>query len=168
MATSWKNQDGLVLYYGTRDTENERLAVVSNNDGVVTVIAEWDEDTLPSPTDGDRGVVIPANSNIVEAFVQCKTALGGTTPTLTVGLQKQDGTEIDNDGIVAAISAAELSVEGETHRCDGALVNDASGASVNGIGTDDGYLVATMGGTDPTGSVRLVLRYLPPVEVDSF
>lgn len=164
MPTSWTNPDGLVLYYGTRDVENERTRVVNAPGPWVTVIVDFDENTLPSSTASDTGQVkIPANSFIKEAHVQVRTAAGGTTPTLTLGLEELDGTAIDADGIDAAIAESAMNSVGEVVICNGALV-----AGLTGIGSADGYVVATMGGTNPTGAFRLVLTYLPPVSFDSF
>lgn len=166
MATSWTNADGLVQYFGTRDVENDRLRVISDNGVFVTAMCDIDLSDLPSPTASDESLLmIPADSVIISAYLQCITALAGTTPTLTVGLQTLAGSEVDNDGIQAAATAAELSEAGEVHQCNGALVCSA-GASVTPT-TADGYLVATTANADNTGLVRLIVTYLKPVSYDS-
>lgn len=165
MATSYKNADGLVTYFGPRGVENERVRVVSGPGPWVTLMCDFEYDNLPGGVDGDLGkVAIPANSFIKEAHIQTRTAIAGSTPTLTVGLEQSDGTTaIDADGIDAAIAASALSSTNEVVICDGALV----GALV-GIGANDGYVVATTGGTVSAGAFTLVLTYLPPVSYDSF
>lgn len=170
MATSWTNPDGLVQYFGTRDAENKRVRVVSGPGPYVTLVCDFTYDDLPAWTQDDKGqLAIPANSWIKEAYVQTIVAIAGTTPTLTIGLEKDDGdgtkSAIDADGIDAAIAAAALSSVGEVVECDGALVGTSG---IVGIGSDDGYVVATTGGTVTAGEFRLVVTYLPPVSFDSF
>lgn len=169
MATAWTNADGLVQYFGTRDVENKRTVVVSDNSLYKTLSLTFTYDDLPSWTQDDTGqVAIPANSWIKEAYIQTIVPIAGTTPTLTVGLEKDDGdgtkSAIDADGIDAAIAAAALSSAGEVVICDGALVGSSG---LVGIGADDGYVVATTGGTVTAGEFRLVITYLPPVSYDS-
>ena len=172
MATSWTNNDGLVVYYGTRDVENKRVRKVSDRSLYTTVVLDFTYDDLPAWTQDDKGMVaIPANSWIKEAYVQTIVPIAGTTPTLTIGLEKDDGdgtkSAIDADGIDAAIAAAALSSVGEVVVCDGDLVGYDATAIV-GIGSNDGYVVATTGGTVTAGEFRLVLTYLAPAAFDAF
>lgn len=168
MATSWTNADGLVQYFGPRDTENKRVTVVSDGSFEKTLVLTFSYDNLPSWTQDDKGqVAIPANSFITSAHVQTITPIAGTTPTLTIGLEKDDGdgtkSAIDADGIDAAIAAAAMSAVGETVICDGVLVGGLAG-----IGADDGYVVATTGGTVTAGEFQLVIKYQPLLAYDAF
>ena len=97
---------------------------------------------------------IPANAYIVRATLRVLTPLAGTTPTVTIGLTEPDGTAIDADGIDVAIAVTALDAIGETVLCDGALV-----AGLAGIGTADGQIVVTTGGTVTAGKFVLETVY---------
>lgn len=128
--------------------------VGASMDGGKVVKYTFSYDDLPSPVDSDgtKQFIFPANCAIRKAEVKVVTAIAGTTPTLTIGLQQADGTEIDNDGIDSAIAEAALG-DGDYVDCDGALV----GAN---IGSNAGQLVVTTGGTVTAGVFELYVEIL--------
>lgn len=158
--TVWNNADGLKVKFGNEiaDPTVPAPAHVVEGTLVKTLVVDFSYDKLP---DGDNSAAhsgehayIPANAWIKSATLFAKTDWGGTTPTLTLGLEQQDGTAIDADGIDAAIAEAALDA-GDVVQCDGALV--AAGTT---IGANNGYIVATTGGTVTSGTARLVVEYM--------
>jgi len=108
-------------------------------------------DDLPAPVDstGTRQLIIPANSGIRGVELKVSEAFTGAT-SLSAGLQQADGTEIDNDGLIAAettLTAGSYSVGA------GALVGASTGAA-------DGQVVVTLAGTATAGVATITVDYL--------
>lgn len=123
MAT-WTNEDGLQVKFG-----NTRSAVAL--DGVTsadeqTLVFEIADATTLTDTDtaaeaGDRPF-IPAGAVITDAQFVVDTAFTtSASGVLDLGLKQADGTNIDDDGIDAALAAGTLLVRAVID-CDGALV----------------------------------------------
>lgn len=172
MSTSelWTNADGLVVRYGTEAGE----PLAGNPGEVLTLgakkqlVIDFTYDNLPGYTadlnndgtlDGFQEQLTPAipaysyiESAILIATVDWATA---SSAALTIGLQQEDGTEIDNDGIDASIAASALDL-GDVVNCDGALV----GGTVS-TGANRGFVRATNTNTFTTGAAKLVITYIP-------
>lgn len=148
MGTNWLNDDGLNIQYGTRTSDNQRPAEVAVDGVEKELVIDFAFDSLPSPTNGDGGIVsIPSGASIISATLIGKTAWTGLTD-MDIGLQNQDGSEIDNDGLVAN----ELAVTaGEVVTGAGALVGTTTAA--------EGYIVATAAGAT-AGTAKLVVKYI--------
>lgn len=167
----WKNDDGLPVRFGTQQQSPEapsvstthtkgmerELVVHFSYDNLVGFTSDADNDgTLDEFTQGIAR--IPAKSYITEAFLIATTDWQtSNSATLTIGLVEADGTEIDNDGIDAAIGAGALDL-GDVVSCNGALV----GGTVWTSATADGYVRATAANTWTTGTATLVIRYITP------
>ena len=157
----WKNADGLKVKFDdeiANPTVNVPGQVVEGT-VVKTLKVDFTFDKLPGPDDTGSGysgevAYIPAGSFITNAYLIATADWGGTTPTLTLGLEQQDGTTIDADGIDAAIAEAALDV-GDVVYCDGALI----GGNVVST-TANAYVVATTGGTVTSGSAVLFVEYI--------
>lgn len=151
----WTNSDGLVVRF--EDPSAVAFAGRNGRDGKVQeLVVDFTYDNLPTPASGDgRAARIPANSWIKSATLLATSDWGGSTPTLTIGLQQLDGTEIDNNGIDDAIAEAALDT-GDVVACDGALV----GAGTVADASNDGYIVATTGGTVTSGAATLIVEYI--------
>ena len=141
-------------HYGRREVEDVLGSKYAGTNGLNVFNYVFSYDNLPVATLDEAQQRIPANSFIVSATLRVLTPIDGTTPTLTIGLVEKDGTTIDADGIDAAIAESALDAIGETVLCDGALV-----AKLVGIGTEDGQLVVTTGGTVTAGKFSLEIIY---------
>jgi hypothetical protein len=168
MATAYTNADGLVTYFGTRDVENKRTNVISDNGPIKTVQATFDYSDSVTPVAADTGqVFVPANAFIVDAFWQTYTAwVGGTS--WNVGLVDIDGANGDPNGLWAALPIASVNAIGETATGLLATYGGAIVGLVGGVGSADLYLEVTATGTFTAGAARIIVRYLPIVTYDSF
>lgn len=115
-------------------------------------VAAWAQnDTLASP------IVIPKGSRPMCGGFASHQAFSASV-TLDVGLRKvSDGTAVDLDGIAAAV---DISSAGRSALNSGALVKDG----VEYVTTEDCYLVATVGGANPTDDrqLRIEVPFLFP------
>lgn len=78
--------------------------------------------TTGAAVDPRDGTVLPAGAIITKATFYTEVAFTGSSSTLDIGLQKLDGTELDYDGIDAAVALTAIDAVGEQVACDGALV----------------------------------------------
>lgn len=133
---TWVNDDGLVVGFGTRDVQNTQNGPYKT-EGLVKeyVIKVYDATQLgDTDTAAMQGyeIPIPANAIIESAtFVVDTTFTSGGAAVLDIGVKAKAGTDINDDGIDAAIAVGSLTA-GAVISCDGALV----GASV---GSADAY-----------------------------
>lgn len=154
---TWTNSDGLVVGFGTRDSKNPNGATVRTQGNVEVLQVILDYDNLPvtaGTAPSSKSIPVPANAVIKSAHLHT-TADWATadSATLDIGFVNSAGTEIDQDGIDAAIAASALDT-GDTVVCDGALV----GADV---GTSDAYLSCEVNtGSFTTGSSILTIEYI--------
>lgn len=161
-ATTWTNSDGLDVGFGKRDSYNAESATIRTmgNEEILQVALKWD--ALPSAATNaasEKNVPIPAGSVITNADLYILDAFesGGAT-TLSIGLKRLDGTDIDADGIDATIAKTAMDADRDVVQCDGALVN-----GVVDIGAYDGY-ISTVVATGPytAGEGVLTIRYTRP------
>jgi hypothetical protein len=126
MPTNWFNSDGLYIKFG-------------NNKGVATNAGEYvsvgPDHTLEVTITGTAltttaailsdVVILPKNSRIEKVEVIADTLFtSGGSATLDVGLQRMDrSTDIDDDGLVAALPLASINVSGETNVLTGGVTN---------------------------------------------
>lgn len=137
---SWTNEDGLVVKFGT-----ERSAVLNQgtsalNAGTQTLRFDITDATTLADTDtaaaDPSAARIPANALITDAWFVVTTAFtSGGSAVLDLGLKQADGTNIDDDGIDAAVAVASLT-DGAAINCDGADVGTQ-------VGANDAYIMAT-------------------------
>lgn len=151
---AWTNEDGLLVRFGT-----EKGAV--RNDGVQHVVKEVfiynvadatalaDTDTA-APTADEA--YLPAGTIILNAYFVVDTAFtSGGSAVLDIGLKEADGTNIDDDGIDAAVAVASLT-ENAGIQSDGALVGTKL--------ANDSYFMFTYDTAAFTaGAGRLVVEY---------
>lgn len=152
---SWTNEDGLLVRFntergavrkdGTRVGKNEFELVYDLNDATTL----GDTDTAAPPADE---VFVPAGAIITEALFVVDTTFTGATAVLDIGLKQSDGTNIDDDGIDAAIAVADLTAR-SGHLSDGALIGD--------IMEFDSYVMFTYDTAAFTaGAGRLIVKYV--------
>jgi len=156
MALETAPKRGVVVHYGPRKNVQKFGGAHGSKGRVKTAVwtlgvDEVNADFATADLGSDAlAMVIPAGAVILSAMLDVKTAFDGTTTTLTVGLEKSDGTEIDVDGIDVTASVAAVG----TVVCDGALV----GAT---IGEDAGYLAVVGSSADNTaGEVDIIVEYV--------
>lgn len=160
---SYTNKDGLTVLYAPSDSVVAQGGSRSQVDGP-TYKVEYEinaSDLLPFGTGGKYTVLdnvrIPKNALISTATLTVKTAFAsGGAATLTLGLAKKDGTEVDYDGLFAAAALSTINAQGKQAVGAGALVK---GVAVS----DNSYLYALVGTANYTaGNGTLVIEYLLP------
>lgn len=151
-----------VTSYGPRKTITKMGGVNDNN---WRRIATWtfNYDDLPAPGTYNLQHVIPAGSSIISAKLRIITAFTSTSTTtdLTIGLQKEDGTVIDNSGLVSATDATQTTIgtAGNVITGTGTLVGKTIGAA-------NGELVVAPTVADLlTGRAEVVVEYFLPAPV---
>lgn len=160
---SWMNTDGLYLEYGTTKTTAETAGEFRTN-GLLREV----ELTISPMTGLTSSSVIQSNTEIFPANVKIQNVIvfastactSGGSATLDIGLQKLDrSTEIDYNGIVAALPLASIDGTGEQTTLTpgvtyaGALVGTT-------VGSDPGYLVANYNTAAFTaGVVKVRIQY---------
>jgi len=135
----WTNDDGLVVGFGRRTTEDNVAGALNTGgdieeqlvlDIVATELTDSDE-----PVNYEQGAKIPANAHIRDAVLVTNEAFtSGGSGVLDIGTVKSDGTFSDDDGIDSAIALGTLTA---------AAVVDCDGAQVNTVVTEDLWLAAT-------------------------
>ena len=160
---SFENQAirGVLTHFGPRKIDQKTGGEIDNS-VIKTVSWIFDYNNLPDASTNGLEYQIPANATIVSAELQIITPFTSTSTTtdLTVGLQKADGTQIDDDGLVTALQATQTTIA-----VAGALIDGASGVpgALIGktIGTSDGELVVTPTVADLTaGKARMIVEYI--------
>ena len=148
----WTNEDGLVVGFGNRETENYRPGVVSDGDLLRTVVVDFDFSNLPQAREGDTGIVhLVPGSRLIEGRFYVEDAFDAI---VNVGFTEDDGTAIDADGF-GSFAIADTTA-GATLAADGDLVGEVVSA------TDNAYIAVD---TDSTaGSGRLEVTYALPIE----
>ena len=153
---AWTNEDGLLVRFGEERAEVASDGVTSAEEqllvfkiGDATALA----DTDTAAEAGDRPF-IPANAIIKEAFFVVDTAFtSGGSAVLDLGLKQANGTNIDDDGIDAAIAVAALTA-GTVITSDGADVGTK-------VGANNAYPMATYDTAAFTaGAGRLFIKYV--------
>jgi hypothetical protein len=162
------NADGLMVKYGNEQSAPSRGGEVSALvDRVTEVIVVGTEVPLTATTASstniatNHGIEIPAGAQIakVEFIVETAFTSGGSA-VLNVGLVRADrSTELDFDGIIAALPLANMNVAGETNSLRYGSSN--AGALVGGILSNKGIVTLdydTAAFTAGKGVVRITWR----------
>lgn len=152
---------GVLNHFGPRRI-NSKFGAETPNSVITTVSWIFDYNDLPDASTNGLEYSIPANATILSAKLQIITAFTSTSTTtdLTVGLQKADGTAIDDDGLITAAQATQTTIA-----VAGAIIDGASGtpAALIGktIGTTAGELTVIPSVADLTaGKARLIVEYI--------
>jgi hypothetical protein len=121
------------------------------------------DDSTDPTTVLDWNTRIPGGVVIEKAELEVITAFAGATATLDIGLVDADDQEaafsdLDDDGIDAAIAVTAIDAAGDTIACDGALIGTTLAAQTGG------YLVSAEAGTATftAGEARLRIYYFHP------
>ena len=140
-------------HYGTRDIEDKLPSKYAGSNGKEVQNITFSYDDLPVAGLDEAILRIPANARISRATLRIITAFASGT-SYNFGLQQEDGTVIDADGIDAAVALTAIDAVGDVVLCDGALVG-----SLVGIGAAAGQLVVAATGTFTAGKAQLEIEY---------
>lgn len=129
--------------------------------------------TIPGRSVGMTGISIPAGVMLadVELFAERAVTSAGGTATLSVGLKKQDDTELDYDGLLAAVDI-DNATDGTGLGTIGNRVFYTQGSTGNGallgtVTTAAGYLCLNYGTEALTGGVITIkVTYYKPHSTD--
>jgi hypothetical protein len=117
MTVTWYNNDGLQVRYGT-DEATASKAGAYNLLGKLHEVEISLTGTAISATAGtivEDNLVIPKGARVHEVQVIAQTACTGPSAVLNVGLKRTDrSTELDYDGLIAALPLTSLDAAGET------------------------------------------------------
>ncbi len=152
MSVDWTNADGLEVRFTGPEANQSGAEVVGGATKELVVDFNFAEAITAAAWSHES--YIPAGAYIKSATLIVTSAMTGTSGTLTIGLAQKDGTVIDADGIDATVAQATL-IASAVVKCDGAL----AGGTV-AIGSADGYVYTSLGGTVTGGRGRLVIEYI--------
>ena len=142
---------GRQTFFGPLGDKNKFGGKVADHGPVKTIRYSFDYDDLPDDDQNNVMVLaIPANSLIVASTLKVGTAWAGGT-SISVGLEQQDGTVIDADGLHAAILTAALTADA-IDVGGGALIGATSGANI-------AVVAVTASGTYTAGTAVLEVEY---------
>lgn len=155
--STWTNQDGLYVGYGTRKVENNSSMAHSDRGAIQTLsmkIYGPDLGDAVAAADLENAAVIPADALLLDATLFVTTAFAGATATLDIGTYNaSDNTADTDDGVDSAIAVAAL-VDNAVITCDGAqlgAVCDGTGGWKLGASYDTAAFTA--------GEGTLIVRY---------
>lgn len=155
----YTNPDGLSINFGTAQgvATNIGSPIASGSNKRIEVdISVGDLAAFGTTNYIFRGVPmfpIPKGSTIISATFITTVAFTGTGATLDIGLAKNDGTEIDYNGLFAALAQTAMTPAGTSATGAGSLIATVTGA-------DAGYISTNVNTANFTaGSGRLIVEY---------
>jgi hypothetical protein len=164
---TWTNSDGLVVGFGTHTSDNG-VAAVSGTGSRKQLRMEIDltglADAFAATNRLPQEVIIPRGSAIRGAWLRVLTAaVSAGGGTLDVGTWGTNDSADDPNGLVDAVTVAELTSIGEIHVCDGAMIN-ASGQVAVGVTSLSDVVIAPSYDTAvfTAGLIELVVEYDEP------
>lgn len=121
---TWTNSDGLFIKFNADEAKEPlggQVVTAGSRQTLEFVVNASDFNAFANTIVADN-VFIPSNAYIEAAEIYVETAFAGATGTLDVGFIRKDRTtEIDYDGIDAAVAVAALAAKALI-TCDGALI----------------------------------------------
>ena len=154
---TWTNADGLVVFLAGESRHFNGGQVADCNSG--TLEFELDLTTVPTTNTKQAApfVVFPRNVVIEQVELVTLTAAAGGT-SFDVGLQRLDNTtELDYDGLVAALPLASVNAVGKKVQLNTGTTY--AGALVGTETVYPGYLTAKRVGTFTAGKILVRVRY---------
>lgn len=146
-------------HYGRRLDESQAASTHHIDGNVFRQETTFTYDNLPAAGLDELLSRVPAGGRVLSMVLKVHTAFTSTsgTTTMSIGLQQPDGTEIDNDGLLAATAVDANFTAGAYVDGAGALVGAGSGLA------NDGVLVCITSVSDlETGEATLVVEYELP------
>ncbi len=158
--TVFRNADGLEQAYGREQGVASTTGTVHMEGGLHKALVTLDFTDLPLAADGIARLdplpvaLFPKDIVIESATIKVDVAFtSGGAATLDLGLQEEDGTEIDNNGLFAAVTVASMNSVGD--------VVVGGGALINALTSERGVIVADVGTADFTAgraAIEIVYR----------
>lgn len=164
----WVNSDGLPVKFGSAAARDAVVGATTVYGDDQELIVSVDFNRLPAFTaDEAHGQIygstpdaaIPDGCIIKSAVLTVDTAFVGASGTLSVGLVKADGTEVDNDGLIDAATTANMDTAGKVITGAGALINTKLAA-----GAPSYIWVSVQTTTYTAGHGRLKIVYYMPTD----
>lgn len=140
---NWKNADGLYLEFGTTKPAVDVAGEYRTNGDFREINIRLDPTTLSitTPTIISQNLKFPTGMRIARIDVISDTACVGSGATLDLGLIAEDRTtEIDYNGLLAAVALTSFDTVGETNSYTVGV--SGAGALMGTSTTSVGYLVA--------------------------
>lgn len=143
-ASTWLNDDGLTVPYGTSDGIQSEGASIHTKGMVKELRLDLDHTNLPVTGTAVLGnnLGIPSGASILSAKLKCSETFSGA---ITVGTMSAAGAVVDADGLIASGTPAINTV------------SVGSGAQINTVATQDLYVA--IGGSVTAGAGTLVVEY---------
>jgi len=160
-ASEWTNDDGLVVGFGVRTSEDLRGGETNTLGTLEEMVIEFNYDDLPDgSTDGSYGA-IPANAIPVDAYFESLTGFAGGT-SYDIDLVDSAGSAIGSgtDKLWDLLATADINAIGE-RSVSSTHGGTNSGNALNVALASAGMLKATAAGTFTAGKGRIVIRYIP-------
>ena len=160
-ASSWTNDDGLVVGFGVRTSEDLRGGETNTQGTLEEMVVEFSYDDLPDgSTDGSYGT-IPANALVQDAYFETLEAFVGGT-SYDIDLVDTAGTAIGSgtDKLWDLLAIADFNAVGE-RSVSSTHGGTNSGNALNVALASAGMIKVTTAGTFTTGKGRIVIRYIP-------
>lgn len=157
----WTNSDGLEVRF--KNPEAGQLGAGLSTMGAVKQLElDLEYATNITAASDSQATPIPAGAVILNAYLISKTAMTGTTGTLTIGLSSKDGTTLTSANAILTSSLGTQANLAATNvlLCDGNRANPSSGIYTKFSNTLDGYVYTTKGGTVTGGTGRLIINYI--------
>lgn len=157
----WTNSDGLEVRFRNAEA-GQTGAGLSTMGAVKTIQVDLEYATNITAAADNHEAFIPAGAQIVRAYLIGKTAMAGTSGTLTIGLSTKDGTTTTtaNAILTSTLGTQANLAAGKSLLCDGANAAASSGVFTAWSTTADGYIYTTKGGTVTGGTGKLVVEYI--------
>lgn len=159
---NWFNNDGLYLEYGTAKPTIDVAGEYKTYGDMREINIRLDLTTLTTtPAIISQNLKFPNGMRIARIEVIADTAAtSGGTPTLDLGLQKDDRTtELDYNGLIAALALTSIDALGETNSL--VVGSTGAGALMGTVLTDVGaYLTANSNSATYTAGVLNIRIFL--------
>jgi hypothetical protein len=113
---TWLNADGLYIKYGTDEAAYDNAGEYKTDGPLRLIELELDLTTVgSSPAIFSDNALLQEGYRVEKVEVVTVTGATGATAVLNIGLQRTDrSTELDYNGLVAALPVASMSDAGET------------------------------------------------------
>ena len=146
----------VLTHYGPRSTDISNGGVRGTDVKTLKMSFTYDDLPVASATNGLLAF-IPSGSTIVDCQVAATTAFAGGT-SYDIGLEQQDGTDIDVDGLFDALVVANLTPAGD----GSSALNHAgtnSGLLCGQQVQTDAYIIIAETGTHTAGAGEITIQY---------
>lgn len=158
--SSWINDDGLNVEFGTRDVEDLRGGVINSASNIQEHVIEFDYDDLPDGSTEGSYLQIPSGAVPIDAYLETVTGFTGGT-SYDIDLVDTAGSAIGSgtDKLWDLLAIADINVANErsvasTH------AGTNSGNALNVALASAGMVKVTAAGTFTAGKARIVIRYM--------